>query len=86
MSTIQSETPEQSSQQSTYTFDDPDSRDEEMCDQLDAWVEDLVDITNEAQTSEQFQQWLDVQSKFHDYSARNTLLIKLQCPEAPPLR
>ena len=28
------------------------------------------------------QEWLDVQSRFHDYSHRNTLLIKLQCPEA----
>ncbi|QUJ74920.1 ArdC-like ssDNA-binding domain-containing protein [Haloarcula marismortui] len=83
MSTIQSDTPEQSSsQQTTCTFEDSDSRDEEMRDQLDAWVEDLADLTDEAQASEQFQQWLDVQSKFHDYSARNTLLIKLQCPEA----
>jgi len=32
--------------------------------------------------SEEFQEWLDVQSRFHDYSYRNTLLIKRQCPEA----
>jgi hypothetical protein len=28
------------------------------------------------------QEWLDVQSRFHDYSYRNTLFIKRQCPEA----
>ena len=28
-----------------------------------------------------FQEWLGVQSRFHDYSYRNTLLIKRQCPE-----
>ncbi|EMA10276.1 LtrC-like protein, partial [Haloarcula marismortui ATCC 33800] len=50
MSTIQSDTPEQSSsQQTTCTFEDSDSRDEEMRDQLDAWVEDLADLTDEAQ-------------------------------------
>jgi len=32
--------------------------------------------------SEEFQEWLDVQSHFHDYSHRNSLLIKLQCSEA----
>jgi len=32
--------------------------------------------------SEEFQEWLDVQSRFHNYSHRNTLLIKLQYPEA----
>ena len=36
----------------------------------------------DAQASEEFQEWLDVQSRFHDYSYRNTLLIKQQCPEA----
>jgi len=37
---------------------------------------------DDAQASEEFQEWLDVQSRFHDYSYRNTLLIKRQYPEA----
>jgi len=83
MSTINSETPDQGpSTTTTHSFDDSDTRADEMREQLDAWVEDLADLTDEAKASDQFQQWLDVQSKFHDYSARNTLLIKLQCPEA----
>jgi hypothetical protein len=80
---MNSETPDQEpSATTTHSFDDSDTRGDEMRDQLDAWVEDLADLTDEAQATEQFQQWLDVQSKFHDYSARNTLLIKIQCPEA----
>jgi hypothetical protein len=41
----------------------------------------LVPISTLA-AGEEFQEWLDVQSRFHDYSHRNSLLIKLQCPEA----
>jgi len=83
MSTMNSETPDQEpSAATTQSFDDSDTRADEMREQLDAWVEDLADLTDQARASEQFQQWLDVQSKFHDYSARNTLLIKMQCPEA----
>mgnify|MGYP007042725897 CR=1 FL=1 len=74
--------PDQKHSQQTTTFDESDSRADDMRYRLDAWVEDLADLTDEAQASEQFQRWLDVQSKFHDYSARNTLLIKMQCPEA----
>ncbi|WP_284011595.1 ArdC-like ssDNA-binding domain-containing protein [Haloarcula pelagica] len=82
MSTIQSNLPDQEHSQQTTTFDDSDSRADDMRERLNGWVEDLADLTDEAQASEQFQRWLDVQSKFHDYSARNTLLIKMQCPEA----
>ncbi|WP_135306031.1 zincin-like metallopeptidase domain-containing protein [Haloarcula amylovorans] len=84
MATIQTDLPdaETSHQQTTHSFDDSDTRADDMRDQLDAWVEDLAELTDEAQASEQFQQWLEVQSKFHDYSARNTLLIQLQCPNA----
>ena len=49
---------------------------------IEQWAEELVDDVVEAKTSEQFQAWLDVQSRFHDYSYRNTLLIARQCPEA----
>ncbi|WP_254538736.1 ArdC-like ssDNA-binding domain-containing protein [Halomarina litorea] len=63
-------------------FDDSETRSEEMHSTIDQWLEDLVTLTDEARASEQFQNWLDVQSRFHDYSARNTLLINQQCPEA----
>ncbi|MFC7078037.1 ArdC-like ssDNA-binding domain-containing protein [Haloarcula halophila] len=82
MSTTQSNLPDQEHSQQTTTFDDSDSRADDMRERLNGWVEDLADLTDEAQASEQFQRWLDVQSKFHDYSARNTLLIKMQCPNA----
>jgi len=49
---------------------------------IEQWIDDLVADVDDAQASNEFQEWLDVQSRFHDYSHRNTLLIKLQCPEA----
>ncbi|WP_394346239.1 M78 family metallopeptidase domain-containing protein [Halorussus ruber] len=49
---------------------------------IEAWIDDLVALTDEARASQQFQDWLGVQSQFHDYSHRNTLLIQLQYPEA----
>ncbi|MCU4802738.1 ImmA/IrrE family metallo-endopeptidase [Halobacteria archaeon HArc-gm2] len=64
------------------SFDDKETRDDEMHSTITEWVEDLADLTDEAAASEQFQAWLDVQSRFHDYSYRNSLLIKAQCPEA----
>ncbi|AQL43293.1 DUF955 domain-containing protein [Halorientalis sp. IM1011] len=64
------------------TFDDRETRDEQMRATIDEWVEDLTDLVDEAQSSLEFQKWLDVQSRLHDYSHRNTLLIKQQCPEA----
>ncbi len=64
------------------TFDNSDTRHDEMHRTIEAWIQDLVDEVDNAVSSEQFTEWLDVQSRFHDYSHRNTLLIKLQCPEA----
>ena len=64
------------------TFGDADARADQMHQAIDQWLTDLVDAVDEARASEQFQQWLDVQRRFHDYSHRNTLLITLQCPEA----
>ncbi len=49
---------------------------------IEMWLEDLVEEVDNAVSSDQFREWLDVQSEFHDYSHRNTLLIKLQCPHA----
>ena len=63
-------------------FDDSDTRRDEMHDSLEAWVEQFAELSDEARASAELQEWLDVQSRFHDYSYRNTLLIKHQCPEA----
>ncbi|MDZ5812655.1 ArdC-like ssDNA-binding domain-containing protein [Halorubrum sp. AD140] len=63
-------------------FDDTDARADQMHQAIDQWLAELVDAVDAARASEQFQQWLDVQSNFHDYSHRNTLLITLQCPDA----
>lgn len=49
---------------------------------IETWVDDLVEEVDDVASSEQFQEWLDVQSRFHDYSYRNTLLINRQCPNA----
>ncbi|WP_222913965.1 ArdC-like ssDNA-binding domain-containing protein [Natrinema sp. SYSU A 869] len=67
---------------SPVSFNDSDTRRDEMHSTMEAWVEDLVDEVDDAVSSEQFQEWLDVQSHFHDYSYRNTLLITRQCPNA----
>ncbi|MUW13466.1 DUF955 domain-containing protein [Halorubrum sp. CBA1125] len=63
-------------------FGDADARADQMHQAIDQWLRELVDAVDEARASEQFQQWLEVQSRFHDYSHRNTLLITLQCPDA----
>ncbi|GAD52028.1 hypothetical protein MBEHAL_0788 [Halarchaeum acidiphilum MH1-52-1] len=68
--------------ESAVAFEDSSSRSESMTETIEAWVEDLITHVEEARESEAFQEWLDVQSRFHDYSYRNTLLITLQCPEA----
>jgi hypothetical protein len=49
---------------------------------VEAWIEDLIEAVDEATATEEFQQWLDVQSRFHEYPHRNALLSKLQCPAA----
>ena len=67
---------------SRVAFDDSETRHDEMHSTIDEWLDDLATLTDEAQASQQFQDWLDVQSRFHDYSHRNTLLIHLQRPDA----
>jgi len=67
---------------SSVSFDEADTRDTEMHRAIDEWIDDLVVAVDDARASEEFQAWLDVQQCFHDYSYRNTLLIKQQCPEA----
>jgi hypothetical protein len=66
----------------SVSFDQTDTRHDEMHSTIEAWIDDLVDDVDEAQASDEFQEWLDVQSRFHDYSYRNSLLIKLQRPDA----
>jgi len=64
------------------TFSDAPTRADEMHNAIDDWITVLLAETTTARASEAFQRWLDVQSRFHDYSARNALLISLQCPDA----
>ncbi|NEU59165.1 ArdC-like ssDNA-binding domain-containing protein [Halorussus sp. MSC15.2] len=64
------------------TFDESDTRTDEMHSAIEAWIDDLVAFTDKAKASQQFQDCLAVQSQFHDYSHRNTVLINLQYPEA----
>jgi len=67
---------------SSVSFEETDTRDDEMNSTIEQWIDELIAGVDDAQASEEFQLWLDVQSRFHDYSYRNTLLIKQQCPEA----
>lgn len=67
---------------SSVSFNQTDTRSDEMNSTIEQWIDDLVAGVDDAQASAEFQEWLDVQSRFHDYSYRNTLLIKHQCPEA----
>ncbi len=64
------------------SFTDSDDRDDEMHSTIETWAHELVDGISDARASEQFERWLAVQSRVHDYSHRNTLLIALQCPAA----
>lgn len=61
---------------------DKSTRSDDMADVLAEWVEDLQNATEEARESEAFREWLDTMAQFHDYSARNALLIRLQKPDA----
>jgi len=63
-------------------FSDSDDRYSDMKIEVESSIEELLQLTEEAKRSEKFKEWLDVQSKFHNYSYRNSWLIKLQCPEA----
>jgi hypothetical protein len=64
------------------SFDDKTTREDEMQDSIEEWIDDLVDAIEEERESEEFQRWLDCQSHFHDYSLQNTLLILKQYPKA----
>jgi hypothetical protein len=70
------------SSDASVSFEESDTRSEAMHSAIEGWIDDLVGAVDDAQRSDAFQEWLDVQSQFHEYSYRNTLLIKQQCPEA----
>ena len=63
-------------------FTESETRADEMRETAEVWLEELTESVDEARASEEFREWLDVQSRFHDYSYRNVLLIKRQCSEA----
>lgn len=66
----------------THTFDDKDSRDDDMSEAIESWLQDLSEGVDDARTSEQFTEYLDVMSNFHTYSRNNQHLIAIQCPNA----
>jgi hypothetical protein len=68
--------------QSSVAFAETETRSEEMHSTIEAWIDDLITHIADARASEQFQEWLDAQSRFHEYSYRNTLLIQRQQPGA----
>jgi hypothetical protein len=72
----------QTDDQQPLDLSDTDDRADRMRDAVDDWLADLTDAIGDARASDHFQQWLDAQAAFHDYSYRNALLIKRQCPEA----
>ncbi|WP_276248551.1 ImmA/IrrE family metallo-endopeptidase [Haladaptatus sp. YSMS36] len=69
-------------EQATVSFDEYDTRTDEMHRTIESWLSDLQQLTDEARASAEFKAWLTIQSKFHEYSVNNTLLIKQQCPNA----
>ena len=63
-------------------LEEREHRPDAMTETVNSWLTDLATLTDVARASEEFQAWLDVHSRFNDYSFRNTLLIKQQCPTA----
>jgi hypothetical protein len=61
---------------------DTDTRDDLLQATIEQWVDDLERDVEDATESEQFGEWLSTQARFHDYSFRNSILIRRQCPEA----
>lgn len=66
----------------SVSFEGTDTRYDEMYSTIEAGIDDPIDNVDDAPASEEFQEWLDVQSRFHDYSYRSTLLINRQYPAA----
>jgi len=49
---------------SSVSFDQTDTRSDEMNSTIERWIDDLVAGVDDAQASAEFQEWLDVQSRF----------------------
>ena len=49
---------------------------------IDKSLDTLAAAVDDVRASETFQQFLDVQARFHKYSWHNTLLICMQRPDA----
>jgi len=64
------------------SFSETEDRADRMSTAIDDWVDQLREGVADAATNQQFQQWLDVVSRFHEYSTQNQLLIALQRPDA----
>ena len=64
------------------SFSETEDRADRMSAAIDEWLDQLREGVEDARTDEQFQQWLDVMSRFHEYSTQNQLLIALQRPDA----
>ncbi len=75
-------TSRQSTLHEPAAFTESETRFDDMHQAIETWVTELDDLVNEAAASSQFQDWLDVQAQFHDYSYRNTILIQQQHPGA----
>ena len=57
----------------------------ELRGKIDASIESLAQAIDKVRASEAFIQFLDVQSRFHNYSWHNTMLIASQRPDATRL-
>ncbi len=55
------------------TFDDSESRHDEMHSTIETWLEDLVCEVGDAVSSDQFREWLDVQSDTQGHKYVKTL-------------
>lgn len=82
MATSEHMTPRQSTLHEPDTFAESETRYEDMHQAIETWLTELDELVDEAAASSQFQDWLDVQAEFHDYSYRNTILIQQQYPGA----
>jgi hypothetical protein len=67
---------------SSVSFEETGTRFDEMNSTIKQWIDELVAGVDDAQASAEVRGWLDVQSRFLDYSYRNTLLIKRQYPHS----
>lgn len=61
---------------------DSERRDDLLQETIEEWFGELEQDVEEAHDSDQFAEWLSTQAQFHDYSVRNSILIRRQCPEA----